>query len=582
MLGNHERYSDLYFAYFHLPENGAGAFEEHWWTHDVGNIRIVGLDSNIGPLAPGQTEWVSAALDDACEADDIDFVFAQLHHPHRSELWPPGENLFTADVGVALEDFSSRCSKPSVLFFGHTHGYSRGQARDHRHLMVNVATAGGNIDYWGEYDQIDYEDFTVSQDEWGFVLVEVEAGAAPSMTLTRYSRGNEVQARDNEVRDGVTIRLNGDQPSRPDAIWPRGREIDPCCVIWQASPFVDGDDDIHQATQWQLAESCEGLDEPIVDRWRQRQNWFNDVDTQAGDNLTDEVLRDLGENQTYCWRVRYRDVGLLWSEWSEPAHFTTGPLEVTTPLLRNPGAEEGTEGWTVVEGFLESLTANECGGVSPHGGTRYFSIGGLCESAEYGEANQRIDLSEYAERIDGGGESAELVGWLRNYSGDDEPTLQVVFYDAGGTELGRGALLESRTNAWLAVRDDLAVPESTRVAEVVLTGRRTSGTDNDSYVDDISFRFSSDLDCQEPGPVVDGDGDGDSDGDGDGDSDADSDSDGDGDGDVDGDADAGADGDDEPDSERNGCDCSAGGRSNSTAALLLGVPLAVTRLLRHL
>ena len=64
---------------------------------------------------------------------------------------------------------------------------------------MNVATAGGNIDYWGEYAQADYSEFTVTQDEWGFVLVEVEAGDEPEFVLKRISRGNENTFRDNET-----------------------------------------------------------------------------------------------------------------------------------------------------------------------------------------------------------------------------------------------------------------------------------------------------------------------------------------------------------------------------------------------
>ena len=45
--------------------------------------------------------------------------------------------------------------------------------------MVNVATAGGAIDYWGEYPQADYPEFFKTQDEWGFVIADVEAGSDP-------------------------------------------------------------------------------------------------------------------------------------------------------------------------------------------------------------------------------------------------------------------------------------------------------------------------------------------------------------------------------------------------------------------
>ena len=147
-------------------------------------------------------------------------MFAQLHHPHLSELWVEGELDYTGEVIALMEEFSTQCNKPSIHFFGHTHGYSRGQSRDHRHLWVNVATAGGNIDYWDEYAQADYDEFTVTQDEWGFVLVELDAGEAPQFRLRRVSRGNEVLFRDNEVRDEITVRRYNNPPQTPQALSP--------------------------------------------------------------------------------------------------------------------------------------------------------------------------------------------------------------------------------------------------------------------------------------------------------------------------------------------------------------------------
>ena len=82
---------------------------------------------------------------------------------------------------------STNIAKSSIHFFGHTHGYSRGQSQNHNHLWVNVATAGGAIDYWGAYPQQDYEEYSITQDEWGYVFVEVEAGNDPKFILKRLS-----------------------------------------------------------------------------------------------------------------------------------------------------------------------------------------------------------------------------------------------------------------------------------------------------------------------------------------------------------------------------------------------------------
>ena len=51
----------------------------------------------------------------------------------------------------------------------------------------------------------------------------------------------------------------------------------------------------------------------------------NEENTQESDNLIDEEVNLLEGNTSYCWRVRYRDKGLAWSEWSEIIEFETGP-----------------------------------------------------------------------------------------------------------------------------------------------------------------------------------------------------------------------------------------------------------------
>ena len=321
VFGNHEGNSPHFLRYFHLPENGTPGYEEHWYFLDHGNLRLVGLDSNQGYRRPEQLEWLQATLDDACSDDGLDFVFAQLHHPHRSELWTPGNLDYTGEVIALLEAFSTDCGKPSIHFFGHTHGYSRGQSRDHAHVMVNVASAGGALDRWGEQPQEDYEEFSVSQDDYGFVLVEVEAGDAPRFRLRRISRGTPETPRDNEVRDDLTVRKVNSPPATPFAVSTAGHDDCQAGILLVASPFADDDGDLHGAARWQVSADCDDFSEPLVDRWRQHGNQYLGVDTQAGDDLTDELVPELEEAGAFCWRVRYRDRGLGWSGWSEPEAF---------------------------------------------------------------------------------------------------------------------------------------------------------------------------------------------------------------------------------------------------------------------
>ncbi|WP_442845132.1 fibronectin type III domain-containing protein [Leeuwenhoekiella sp. H156] len=323
--GNHEKNSQFFFTYFSLPKNGDAAYAEHWWYKDYGNVRIIGLDSNSGYRdLREQYKWLEQILKETETNEDIDFVFAQLHHPYKSELWIPGEEEHTGKVVKMLEAFSDKTGKPSIHFFGHTHGYSRGQSRDHNHLWVNVASAGGAIDNWGEFEGRDYDEFTVTQDEYGFVMVELDPNPAdPRITLKRISRGNTDKSRDNELRDSVTVFKLNQKPNAPLALSPNNKTEAITGVTLKASSFEGGrPSSTHTASHWQVATSPD-FEKPVVDSWKQSENWYYEENRQKNDDLTDESLRRLAPNSKYYWRVRYRDQYLSWSDWSQPATFTT-------------------------------------------------------------------------------------------------------------------------------------------------------------------------------------------------------------------------------------------------------------------
>lgn len=324
VLGNHEKNTTYYFKYFSLPENGTPAYAEHWWYKDYGNVRIIGLDSNDGfRNIQKQYDWLQEVLNDAEKNEDIDFVFAQLHHPHKSELWIPGEEESTGKVVKMLETFTDKTGKPSLHFFGHTHGYSRGQSKDHKHLWVNVASAGGAIDNWGEFEGRDYDEFTVTQDEYGFVMVEVDANPSqPKFTLKRISRGNENVFRNNEKTDEITIYAKQRKPNTPETV-KLTSSVAITGAMLKAKPFTSNfEGAYHDASHWQISTDKE-FKKLVLDSWKQSENWYYLENRQKDDDLTDEPTKRLSANTVYYWRVRYRDQNLNWSDWSTTETFKT-------------------------------------------------------------------------------------------------------------------------------------------------------------------------------------------------------------------------------------------------------------------
>lgn len=504
VLGNHENNSNHYFKYFELPSNGTTGYEEHWWYKDYSNVRIIGINSNSGYRIQTQLDWLETVLNQACSDPNIDFVFTQLHHPHKSELWTPGEISYTGEVIALMETFTAACNKPSIHFFGHTHGYSRGQSRDHEHLWVNVATAGGAIDNWGEFPNADYEEFSKSIDEYGFVVINVTAGASPQFTLKRISRGDQNTTLNNIQQDLLTIKKSDAAPQQPVGLFPNGETLSPDCITLIGNTFLDPGD-THQASHWQVASTCNDFSNPIFESWKQNENWYNEINTQANDILTDEKFTGFDENSSYCWRVRYRDGHLKWSDWSTPNPFQTGTSDQSSNLLLNPGGENGVTHWIQVTGTIESLGSGECNGTNPHSGNKYLAVGGLCDGSEtsYSEYYQMINISTSATEIDAGSVEVEYGGYFSNFGGSDRPAMHLVFLNSAGTEISSTSDLTTLNSNWTLLENTELIPVNTRRIKVVITGTRNAGTDNDSYFDDLKVQldFTPGDDCSQVLPV---------------------------------------------------------------------------------
>jgi acid phosphatase type 7 len=492
--GNHENDAEYFFKYFHLPLNGTEQYEEHWWFKDYSNVRIIGLDSNWDYQVDEQLNWLENLLNESCSDNNIDFVFAELHHPHKSELWLSGETDYTGDVIERLENFSTNCQKPSIHFFGHTHGYSRGQSIDHQHLWVNVATAGGNIDYWDEYAQNDYDEFTISLSEWGFVILDVEPGDNPQFSMQRVSRGNENEFMNNIIRDAITIRRFNDPPELPIASYPISESVAPDNFTLFTEAFEDTNEDEHWFSQWQISNSCESFESPIIDKYESHENWYHEENTQAGNSLIEESFSGLDGDFTYCWRVRFRDSGLVWSDWSNPVEFHTGESVYSENLLSNSGAENGIDDWIVREGTFEALTSGECDGIAPHTGEKYFSVGGLCENeSSYAEVYQSIYVGDDSDCIDENNMFAYYGGFLSTWNGSDHPEFTIEFTDEIGNLIENAPVLDSYVASWTNLSNETQIPEGTRIINFVMMGTRNSGSDNDSYFDSMELRLRSEC-----------------------------------------------------------------------------------------
>ena len=495
--GNHENDHHFFFDYFNFPSNGSAAYDGHWWTFDISNVRVIGLDTNGIYGLTEQPDWLVDVLDDTCDDPTIDFVFAQFHHPAESELWVVGETGFARQIVEELGNFSTRCGKPSIHFYGHTHGYARGQSRDHDHVSVNVATAGGSIDEWGEYPHWDYESTVKSYSDYGFVVLDVQAGDSPEFSLTRVSRGDASEVLDNTVNDTIRIRRDNEPPARPTPIQPAGSQVAAeCATLMIADDYADPDGDAFQGVHWQVAETCDGFDAPVAEDWQQSENWYYEEDLQADADFTRSVLRDLPADSDLCWRVRVRDEGLRWSPWSVAVPFHSNAAQQTDNLLTNAGAENGLDDWTIREGNVAASPGRECGGQYPQRGRRLFVLGGPCEPTALAELAQRVDLSAWSDEIDAGTAMARFSAGITTVQGEDNPSIQLEFLDETDAPIGTPEVASSNAPRWVTVDRIVEIPTGARAVNVVLVGERNAADGeadpNHSYFDNVRLYVMAD------------------------------------------------------------------------------------------
>jgi hypothetical protein len=171
--------------------------------------------------------------------------------------------------------------------------------------------------------------------------------------------------------------------------------------------------------------------------------------------------------------------------------FTTLASTFSANLLINPGAENLLLNWNPIEGITEALTAQECNGIAPHSGDYYFAVGGLCEESPFARCVQDINVVAFADSIDAGATQAKFGGWLSNFSGSDQPALYLRFFDNNGLLLDSTATFSSTNSNWTLLNELAAVPPQTRLIQLMLTGTRLVGTDNDSYFDDLFLQLGN-------------------------------------------------------------------------------------------
>ena len=330
--GNHEYYGDAinFFKYMKYDDFSSDYFEntsvynEQLYKFRIGSSLFISANSDsLFFYNDVQKQWLQNILEDAESDTSIDFVFAFCHHPAYSELYPTGNSEYTKNEILGT---LAKYPKAAMLSSGHTHGYNRGvfsfdSVEVNAANNVTILTSGGGgagLDRWRLYsNQRDCNEIFCSYDYYEYTIVEVDV-LTNSYNANTYSLGNRNHLLNNVLIDSWYQNNKESKPDKPETL--NVEETDSSKILI-ASVF-SGNDSLMSA-QFQIKNSCDEESIIITDTLI---NWKNIYfDTGSPTYIPIDLNRNIEINKlnislvqnTFQWRVRYRDFNLKWSDWSD-------------------------------------------------------------------------------------------------------------------------------------------------------------------------------------------------------------------------------------------------------------------------
>lgn len=155
-------------------------------------------------------------------------------------------------------------------------------------------------------------------------------------------------------------------------------------------------------------------------------------------------------------------------------------------LLINPDAETGnTFGWINGEGLWKAQQLYDT--VEPQEGDFFFWPGITGNALAI--MSQDIDVSHLKSNIDTGEQYVHLSGWLNSslQSPSDVPSLKVEAIDDVDEVLATYSTEHTGNGEWVQYKIDQFIPVGTTTLRVSLIGDRHSGSNNDSYFDNLQL-----------------------------------------------------------------------------------------------
>ena len=334
-IGNHEGDNPFFFNYmdYNACKTPKGDRAEKYYAFRAGPILFLIINSSKYTDAT-QLAWIEDQLISAEADDTIDWVMGFCHHPGHSEVWPAG-NTGWVQNGVIPLLASNSYPKVCGLYYGHSHDYEIGAHLEKPIRLILSGGAGGPLDRWAYYNNIDYPEIYKSFDHFGYTILEFDL-AKKRYTGDTYSLGHKDKVLKNVKLDSFyQDRRRMAAPKKPVARKPPMG----IPVKLMASKYMSRFDRI-MSSQFQVTKTPGDYSKPVIDKHRDWVNFYQDsgapdykmVNQNAGINLERLLVTDgLVVDDKVAWRVRYRNQNLLWSKWSDEVAFTVKSKRASHP-----------------------------------------------------------------------------------------------------------------------------------------------------------------------------------------------------------------------------------------------------------
>lgn len=340
-VGNHETYGTLklnaYSELFHYSNSiqyKVASNTNDYYAYQSGTTVFIHLTTEGGDDEnAAQYEWLTQVVEAANNDPSVDWIITVMHRPYQAEQ-------YVGDISSWFRNkaypFLITSPKMFLCIGAHHHLYARGE--DRNMPVYNIISGGTAWDqYWGMSTEKDYEEVQKTITRWSYQILEIN-NKTKTAKVNAYSVGYTTKINDwGELNkfvweeslpiDSFFVTKNIAAPSKPSITNVPADSVE-MPYTFEGSAYSSPSGLLNNSTEFQVSSSND-FSKPTFDVRRDYEDLFGQgehvwetVDANKNVNIFNyaPAAKTL-INGTYYMRVRYRDRGLNWSEWSDTISF---------------------------------------------------------------------------------------------------------------------------------------------------------------------------------------------------------------------------------------------------------------------